>query len=91
MPLDMPLDDSTAPAKPAEPPQRTAMGPAATIVAPGKHGDPVAALRAANAKAEKARAERTQKLIRNISLGIFAVVAMLVTFVMLRPPPVEVA
>ncbi|HVG63711.1 MAG TPA: serine/threonine-protein kinase [Hyalangium sp.] len=91
MPLDVPLDDSTAPSPPAKAPQRTEVSVAATSVASARHGDPVAAVRALKVKEEKERAERTQRLVRNISLSIFAVVVVLVLFAVLRPTPEEQA
>jgi eukaryotic-like serine/threonine-protein kinase len=89
MPLDVPLDDSTAPNSPAVAPQRTVAAGAATSVNGPRAGDPVATVRALKAKEEKDRAERSQRLVRNISLGIFAVVAVLVLIVVLRPKPEE--
>jgi serine/threonine protein kinase len=89
MPLDVPLDDTTAPSSPAVAPQRTAVSAPATFVAGARAGDPVAAVRALKAKEEKDRAERSQRLVRNISLSIFAVVAVLILFVVLRPKPEE--
>jgi len=85
MPLDQVLDGSTAPSGPAEPPQLTRLEAPATAVAPKRSTDPAAEFRAAKAKAEAERSARTQKLVRNISLGIFAVVAVLLLFVALRP------
>jgi serine/threonine protein kinase len=91
MPLDVPLDDSTAPNSPAAAPQRTIAAGAATSVNGPRAGDPVATVRALKAKEEKDRAERAQRLMRNISLGIFAVVAVLILIVLLRPKPEEQA
>jgi serine/threonine protein kinase len=51
--------------------------------------DRAAEVRAANAQKEAERAERTQKLVRNISLGVFAVVFILILFVVLRPEEAE--
>ncbi|HVG57170.1 MAG TPA: protein kinase [Hyalangium sp.] len=89
MPLDVPLDDSTAPNSPAVAPQRTVAAGSPTAVSGPRAGDPVAAVRALKAKEEKDRAERSQRLVRNISLGIFAVVAVLILFAVLRPKPEE--
>ncbi len=86
MPLDKPLDDTTAPSNPAEAPQRTVAGGPATSVMPPRTS-PKAAFLAAQEVEEKERSERAQRLVRNISLGIFAVVAVLVLFAVLRPKP----
>jgi serine/threonine protein kinase len=91
MPLDVQLDDSTEPNSPAVAPQRTIAAGAPTSVTGPRAGDPVAAVRALKAKEEKERAERSQRLVRNISLGIFAVVAVLVLFAVLRPKSEEEA
>ena len=91
MPLDEALEDSTAPSGPAAAPQLTRLEAPPTAVAPKqRNNDPAAAHRAAKAQEEAERSARTQKLVRNISLGIFAVVAVLVLFVVLRPKPEEV-
>jgi hypothetical protein len=91
MPLDQLLDDSTAPSGPAQAPQLTRLEAPATAVAPKRPVDPAAEFRAAKAKQEAERAARSQKLVRNISLGIFAVVAVLLLFVVLRPKEEEEA
>ena len=77
MPVDQMLDDSTAPSLPALAP--------VTAVAPKRNADPAAAFRASKAQEEAERAARTQKLVKNISLIIFGVVALLVLIVLLRP------
>ncbi|WP_309243059.1 protein kinase domain-containing protein [Hyalangium versicolor] len=89
MPVDAPLDDtrpsltavSGAPATEEE-------APPTRVAARGKN-DPLAAVRAAKAQEESERNERTQKLVRNISLGIFSVVVVLVLYAVLRPKPPE--
>jgi eukaryotic-like serine/threonine-protein kinase len=91
MPLDQALEDTTGPNEPAEAPPVTRLEAPATAVAPKRTNDPVAAFRAAKAQEEAERAAKTQKLVRNISLGIFAVVAVLVLFVVLRPNEEEAA
>lgn len=86
MPVDAPLDDTTAPSGPAEAPQRTIAAGAATSVAAPRTASPKAAL-AAKELEEKERSERVQRMVRNISLSIFGVVMILVLFVVLRPNP----
>jgi eukaryotic-like serine/threonine-protein kinase len=101
MPVDAPLDD-TRPSVSAAASTPTAVAPAATRVparntddseAPARpsraQNDPLAAHRSAKAKEEAERSEKTQKLVRNISLGIFGVVVVLVLFAVLRPKPPE--
>ena len=68
--------DETLPSRPSLPP-------------PAKPGDRAAEVRAANAQKESERSERTSKLVRNISVGIFAVVIVLVLYVALRPEETE--
>jgi serine/threonine protein kinase len=71
--------DETIPSRPALP----------LPAKPGQFPDRAAEVRAANAQKEAERAEKTQKLVRNISLGVFAVVVVLVLFVLLRPEEPE--
>ncbi len=75
---------TTAPRTPPSAPQATRLQAAVTT---GRLGirDPAAEFRAAKAKQEAERAARIQKLVRNISLGVFGVVAVLILFVVLRP------
>ncbi|HYH97581.1 protein kinase domain-containing protein [Hyalangium sp.] len=89
VPRDMLLEDNTEQSGPTEAPQRTRLQAPATAVAPQRNSDPVAAFRASQAKEAAARTAKTQKLVRNISLGIFGVVAVLVLFAVLRPKPPE--
>ena len=80
-----PSDDASDPT----PPQGTPIPQASEADAPTRPaipaGDRAAEVRAANAKQEAERAERSQHLVRNISLGVFAVALLLVLFVLLRP------
>ncbi|KFE68310.1 serine/threonine-protein kinase [Hyalangium minutum] len=85
MPVDRALTDRTAPSVPALDPQATRLQAAATAAAPRRNVDPAAEFRVHKAQEEAERTARTQKLVRNISLGIFGIVAVLVLFVLLRP------
>jgi serine/threonine protein kinase len=89
VPRDRLLEDNTEQSGPAEAPQRTRLQAPATAVAPQRNSDPVAAFRASKAKEEAERTAKAQKLVRNISLGIFGVVAVLVLFAVLRPKPAD--
>jgi hypothetical protein len=86
MPVDLPVEDDAAPSLTAAMPRDADEGTVSTRIAP-REKDPLASMRAAKAQEEKERTERTQKLVRNISLSIFAVVVVLVLFVVLRPKP----
>ncbi len=85
-PVDEQLDDNTRPGGAAAP--EDFEPPAATQ--PTRSADPLAAVRADKARKEAQLAVERQKLVRNISLGIFGIVAVLVLYVLLRPKPPEV-
>ena len=97
MPVDMPVDDESTLAQSTRVAPRTAAtgsrpvpaGADPTQPTARATNDPAAAVRAANARQEAERAARAQKLVRNISLGIFGVVVVLVLFAVLRPKPPE--
>ncbi|WP_224240354.1 serine/threonine-protein kinase [Hyalangium gracile] len=94
MPVDAPIDEGNEPTGPvAEEAGHTAVAEPATRVSPQRppkeNNDHLAAVRAAKAKEEAERNERTQKLVRNISLGIFGVVVVLILVLVLRPKPEE--
>ncbi|WP_407739022.1 protein kinase domain-containing protein [Hyalangium sp.] len=86
MPVDQPLNEPAPSASAAPDPEVTVQAPP-TRIPSRKYVDPVAAVRAAKVKEEAERNARMQKLVRNISLGIFGVVAVLVLFALLRPKP----
>jgi serine/threonine protein kinase len=91
MPLDMPVEDATGPGMAAATdmtrPSKGVSGPLETVAAPPSKimNAPLAAYRAAQAKEEATKAEQRQKLVRNISIGIFVIVAVLVAIILLRP------
>jgi serine/threonine protein kinase len=76
----------------AAPETRAAQADAPTLPSRPKlslPADRASAVRAANAEEDAERKERTQKLVRNISLGVFSVVAILVLILALRPDEAE--
>jgi eukaryotic-like serine/threonine-protein kinase len=92
MPLDAPIEDSSSPeltaASETTRPSKGVSEPVETLAVPsGRATNPVEAYRAAQAKEAARKAEQRQRLVRNISLGVFAIVAVLVLIVVLRPKP----
>ncbi|MBN1203997.1 MAG: protein kinase [Myxococcaceae bacterium] len=87
-PVDAQLEDSTLSSRSAAAAHHTPIETPA-LTQPARGADPLAAVRADKARKEEELAARRQKLVRNISLGIFAVVAIMVLYVVLRPPPPE--